>query len=37
MGKTGDMALAGVTVTELEEELAKVIQALEGLCLETVQ
>jgi two-component system, sensor histidine kinase and response regulator len=37
MGKTGDMAMAGTRVTELEGELAKVIQALEGLCLETVQ
>jgi CheY-like chemotaxis protein len=37
MGKTGDMALAGIRVTELESELAKVVQALEGLCLEAVQ
>ena len=37
MGKTGDMAPAGIRVTQLEEELTLVIQALEGLCLETVQ
>jgi hypothetical protein len=37
MGKTGDVALAGIRVTQLENELALVIQALEGLCLETVQ
>jgi two-component system sensor histidine kinase/response regulator len=37
MGKTGDMAPAGIRVTQLEEELILVIQALEGLCLESVQ
>jgi two-component system sensor histidine kinase/response regulator len=37
MGKTGNMTLAGTSVTELEEELAKVIQALESLCLEGVR
>jgi CheY-like chemotaxis protein/HPt (histidine-containing phosphotransfer) domain-containing protein len=37
MGKIGDMTLAGTRVTELEGELAKVIQALEGLCLEAVR
>jgi HPt (histidine-containing phosphotransfer) domain-containing protein len=37
MGKTGDMALAGTRVTELEQELTRVIETLEGMCLETVQ
>ena len=37
MGKSGDLALARTRVTELEGELKLVIQALEGLCLETVQ
>jgi HPt (histidine-containing phosphotransfer) domain-containing protein len=37
MGEAGDMAPAGIRVTQLEEELTLVIRALEGLCLETVQ
>jgi len=31
------MTLAGTSVTELEGELVKVVQALEGLCLEAVR
>jgi HPt (histidine-containing phosphotransfer) domain-containing protein len=37
MGKLGKAASAGTKVTELEEELIRVIEALEGLCLETVK
>jgi two-component system sensor histidine kinase/response regulator len=37
MGKTGDMELAGAKVAELEEELKRVIEALEALCLETAR
>ena len=37
MGKTGDMKLAGVRVTELEEELALVLDALDDLCMEAVR
>jgi len=37
MGKTGDVAFAGAKLTELEEELIFVVEALEGLCLETIQ
>ncbi len=34
MGRTGDLALAGTRVTALEEELIRVVEVLEGLCLE---
>jgi len=37
MGKLGKAASAGTKVTDLEEELIRVIEALEGLCLETVK
>jgi two-component system, sensor histidine kinase and response regulator len=37
MGKLGKAASAGTKVTELEEELIRVIEALEDLCLETVK
>jgi two-component system sensor histidine kinase/response regulator len=37
MGKSGDIALAGSRVRELEEELRRVVETLEGLCLETVR
>jgi two-component system, sensor histidine kinase and response regulator len=37
MGKLGKAASAGTKVTELEEELVRVIGALEDLCLETVK
>jgi len=34
MGKSGDIVLAGSRVKVLEEELVRVIETLEGLCLE---
>jgi two-component system sensor histidine kinase/response regulator len=37
MGKSGDIALMGTRVTELEKELPRVIEALEGMCLEAVK
>jgi HPt (histidine-containing phosphotransfer) domain-containing protein len=37
MGKTADIALAGTKLTELEQELPRVIEALEDLCLEAVK
>jgi len=37
MGKTGDMARAGNRVTKLEEELGRVVEALEDLCMETAR
>jgi two-component system sensor histidine kinase/response regulator len=37
MGRSGDIALAGTRVTELEEELIRVIEALEALSLEPVK
>jgi two-component system, sensor histidine kinase and response regulator len=37
MGKVGKAADAGPQVTMLEEELIRVIEALENLCLETVK
>jgi CheY-like chemotaxis protein len=37
MGKTGDMALAGARVSELEKELARVVETLEDLCLVAAQ
>jgi two-component system, sensor histidine kinase and response regulator len=35
MGRSGNVALAGIRVTELEEELNRVIEALEDLTVET--
>ena len=37
MGESGDIALAGSRVSELEEELRRVVETLEGLCLEAVR
>jgi two-component system sensor histidine kinase/response regulator len=37
MGRTADIALAGTRLTELEEELPRVIETLEDLCLEEVK
>jgi two-component system sensor histidine kinase/response regulator len=37
MGKGGDIAMANTLVTELEEELPRVIEALEDMCLEAVK
>jgi two-component system, sensor histidine kinase and response regulator len=37
MGKGGDIAMADSRVTELEEELPRVIETLEGMCLEAVK
>jgi signal transduction histidine kinase/DNA-binding response OmpR family regulator len=37
MGKSGDIALAGSRVSELEQELIRVVETLEGLCLEAVR
>jgi CheY-like chemotaxis protein/HPt (histidine-containing phosphotransfer) domain-containing protein len=37
MGKAGNMVLAGSRVAELEQELARVIGTLEGLCLVTAR
>ena len=37
MGTTADIALAGTRLAELEEELPRVIQTLEDLCLEAVK
>lgn len=37
MGRSGDIALAGTRVAELEEELPRVIAMLEALCLEVVK
>jgi len=37
MGKDGDIAMADVRLTELENELPRVIEALEGMCLEAVK
>jgi two-component system sensor histidine kinase/response regulator len=37
MGKTGETAPAGRTVNHLNDEIGRVIQALESLCLETVK
>ncbi len=36
-GATGDIALARTRVNELEEELVRVIERLESLCLETIK
>jgi len=36
MGKSGDMTLAGAKLSVLEGELGRVVETLEGLCLETV-
>jgi CheY-like chemotaxis protein len=35
-GRTGDLASAGTRVTELEAELSRVIEALEGICQEAL-
>jgi two-component system, sensor histidine kinase and response regulator len=37
MGKSGDIALVGTRVTDLENELLRVIETLEGMCLEAVK
>jgi PAS domain S-box-containing protein len=37
MGKGGDIAMADVRLSELENELPRVIEALEGMCLEAVK
>jgi two-component system sensor histidine kinase/response regulator len=37
MGKGGDIAMADVRLTELENELPRVIEALEGMCFEAVK
>ncbi len=37
MGRTGNTALAASKVNQLEKEIVRVIEALEGLCLETVR
>ena len=37
IGKSGDIALVGTRVIELEKELPRVIEALEGMCLEAVK
>jgi HPt (histidine-containing phosphotransfer) domain-containing protein len=37
MGRTGDLALAGTRVTALEEELIRVVEVLEGLCMEVLK
>jgi two-component system, sensor histidine kinase and response regulator len=37
MGKSGDIAMANTLVTELEKELPRVIETLEGMCLEAVK
>jgi CheY-like chemotaxis protein len=37
MGTDGEIAEAAITLARLEEELARVIASLEGLCLEAVQ
>jgi two-component system sensor histidine kinase/response regulator len=37
MGKSGDIALAGTRVTDLEKELLRVIETLEGMCLAAVK
>jgi PAS domain S-box-containing protein len=37
MGRSGDLTLAAAKVSELEAELIRVIEQLEGMCLETVQ
>jgi two-component system, sensor histidine kinase and response regulator len=37
IGKSGDIALVGTRVTELEKELLRVIETLEGMCLEAVK
>ena len=37
MAMAGDIASAGSKLTELEEELARVIEILETQCLETVR
>jgi two-component system sensor histidine kinase/response regulator len=37
MGKSGDLAQAGNKMTQLETEMTAVLEALEGLCMETVQ
>jgi two-component system sensor histidine kinase/response regulator len=37
MGQGGDIAMADVRLTELENELPRVIEALEGMCLEVVK
>jgi two-component system sensor histidine kinase/response regulator len=37
MGRGGDIAMADVRLTELENELPRVIEALEGMCLEAVK
>jgi two-component system sensor histidine kinase/response regulator len=37
MGRSGDIAMADVKLTELENELPHVIEALESMCLEPVK
>ncbi len=36
MGKNSDFSSAGKKLDELEAEVARVIEALEGLCMESV-
>jgi CheY-like chemotaxis protein len=37
MGKSGNLARAGIRAAELEEELVRVAEILDGMCLETVK
>jgi CheY-like chemotaxis protein len=37
MGRTGNMQLAAATVKELEQELDRAIEILDGICMETAQ
>jgi PAS domain S-box-containing protein len=37
MGKSGNLARAGIRAAELEEELVRVVEILEGMCLETAK
>jgi hypothetical protein len=37
MGKCGDIALAKAKVNELEKQIARAVETLEGLCLETAK
>jgi hypothetical protein len=37
MGRGGDIAMADARLTELENELPRVIEALEDMCLEAVK
>jgi HPt (histidine-containing phosphotransfer) domain-containing protein len=37
MGRSGEIALAAKKTSDLEAELARVVELLDGMCLETVQ